>query len=153
MQICFLAALRAQMQRQRPRIDSGEAGLAVTLHDRGQLLAGTPVRGGIEFLYDQAVEEEAPRLHILLRAAVIADLRGRERHELARVGRVGNDLLISGHAGIEHGFARAVVQVAERAAVKDRTVGEREKCFAFALLFPQILIFVHVSMLFPDCFP
>ena len=37
--------------------------------------------------------------------AVVADLRRRHRHDLPGVGRVGQHLLVAGHAGVEDHFA------------------------------------------------
>ena len=53
----------------------------------------------------------------------------------------------------EDRLARAVVQIAESAAVKDRAVCESQKRLAFPLLFPHLFEIVHISMLFRDCFP
>ena len=41
------------------------------------------------------------RLHVFVVDAGIADVREGERHDLAGVGRIGQDLLVSGHRGVE----------------------------------------------------
>ena len=153
MQIGFLAAVGPQVQRQRARVDAGEAGLAAARHEGVEVFRGPPVGRGIQLLDHKSVQEAPARFHVLLIAAVVADFGGRERHELARVGRIGNDLLVPGHACVEDRLAGAVVRIAEGAAVKDRAVCESQKRLAFPLLFPHFLEIVHVSMLFRDCFP
>ena len=39
--------------------------------------------------------------HVIGVRADIADVRKRESHDLRRVGRIGHDLLIAGHRGVE----------------------------------------------------
>ena len=58
--------------------------------------------------------------------AVVADHRRREADELILEARVGDRLLVAGHAGREDGLAERVAVGADRLAVPDRAVRERE---------------------------
>ena len=56
--------------------------------------------------------------------AVVADERIGHRHDLARVGRVGEHFLVAGHAGVEDDFAEGLARRAKRAAGEDGAVFE-----------------------------
>src|SRR5918911_1308338 len=51
---------------------------------------------------------DAARLVVLVVPAGVADLRGGLHDDLAVVGRVGERLLVAGHAGGEHRLAQAL---------------------------------------------
>ena len=55
--------------------------------------------------HDRPGRVDAVGLHRLLGDAVVADVRGRERDQLAREARVGHRLLVARHAGREHDLA------------------------------------------------
>ena len=62
---------------------------------------------------------------------VIADERIGHRDDLAFVGRVGEDLLIARHGGVEANLAAGRRARAKTCAVKNRTVFEGQNCFHF----------------------
>ena len=49
-----------------------------------------------------------PGFEVLRVNAVIADQRIGKSHELSCIGRVRQDFLITGHAGVEHHFSKAI---------------------------------------------
>ena len=61
--------------------------------------------------------------------AVIADERIRHHDALSRIGRVGQDLLVAGHGGVEHHLAHPVSRSADALPVKDRAVAQNEGRF------------------------
>ena len=66
------------------------------------------------------------RLGVLGVDADVADVRIGERDDLAGVRRIGEDLLVAGHRGVEHDLADGLAERADRAAAEHRAVGERE---------------------------
>jgi len=58
--------------------------------------------------------------------AVVADLDGGHRDDLAEVGRIGDDFLIAGHGGVEHAFAGDRGVGAEGATAENTAVFEGE---------------------------
>ena len=65
-----------------------------------------------------------PRLGVLGVDADVADVRIGQRDDLPGVGRIGQDLLVAGHRGVEHDLAGGVARRADRAAAEDRAVGQ-----------------------------
>ena len=57
--------------------------------------------------------------------AVVADLRARHRDDLTGIGRIGEDLLVAGHARVEHDLAGRFARGAGRQSPKPRAVLER----------------------------
>ena len=66
------------------------------------------------------------RLDILRSDAGITDMRIGQGNNLAGVGRIGEDLLITGHGRIEHDLADTVAVGADGLAAENATVGEGE---------------------------
>ena len=65
-----------------------------------------PVAGDRRRLaHDEAGHMRRLRLGIARGDAVVADLRRRHRDDLPGVGRVGQDFLVAGHAGVEDDLA------------------------------------------------
>jgi hypothetical protein len=60
--------------------------------------------------------------------AVAADVRVRQRDDLAAVAGVGEDFLVAGERGVEHHLADGAVRGADRDADEDRAVCENEEC-------------------------
>ena len=141
MQIRLLAAFVAQHDGQAPGVDSGDAGLAVPFQVSGERLLRAAVRRFVELVDHEAVQKQSAGFDILRIAAVISDFGGGQRDELPGVGGVGQDLLITAHAGVEHRFSGRVDGGAEAPAAEDRAVGEREEGGALPPLFPII----HIS--------
>jgi hypothetical protein len=96
------------------------------LQEVGQALLGAPGRRRVEGLDDEAVQEGASGFHVLGVAAVVADLRRGQRHDLPVIGRVGDDLLVARHPRVEDRFARHVAGRAARDARKDAPVRQRQ---------------------------
>ena len=63
---------------------------------------------------------------ILGRGAGIADVRIGERDDLAGVGGIGEDFLVSGQRGIENDFASGVALGSDGLAAEDGTVRQRQ---------------------------
>ena len=57
----------------------------------------------------------------------IADVGVGQRDDLARIARVSQDFLITGHRGIEHHLANRAAYRTDALAVEDRPVGKRKK--------------------------
>ena len=72
--------------------------------------------------------EGLTRLDVVDVHADVADVRIRERDDLAGVGRIGEDLLVAGHRRVEDDFARGVALGADRATSEDAAVGKRQHC-------------------------
>ena len=66
------------------------------------------------------------RLEILEVDAVVADQRIGHGDDLAGVGGIGEDLLISGHRGVENDLALTGAGAAEDTACQDRAILEGE---------------------------
>jgi len=79
---------------------------AVLLHIIRQRPGRAPVAGnGRVFLYDETLDVRLAGFHILGIDADVADLRIGHRDHLPLVRRVGEDLLVAGHARIEDHLA------------------------------------------------
>jgi hypothetical protein len=68
----------------------------------------------------------AVRLLVLAVDAGVADVRVRERDDLAAVGGIGEDLLVARHRRVEHHFAGGQPARADGAARKRGPVGKDE---------------------------
>ena len=67
------------------------------------------------------------RLDVIVVGADIADMRKGEGDDLARIGRIGQDLLIAGHGGVEADLADGFAGRAEPGPFEDEAVGEHEQ--------------------------
>jgi hypothetical protein len=56
----------------------------------------------------------------------IADMRIGQGNDLATIGRIGEDFLVTGHGGIEHHLATGNAICADGLALENRSVGEGE---------------------------
>ncbi len=75
---------------------------------------------------DHALDRRGQRLAILVVGADIADMREREGDDLPGIGRIGQDLLVAGHRGVEDQLAGDHGCAAEAAAGEDRSVLQGE---------------------------
>ncbi len=66
-------------------------------------------------------------LDVLFVGAHIADMREREGDDLPRIGRIGEDLLVAGHGGVEADFADRLSDRSEAETFEHRAVGEHEQ--------------------------
>src|SRR5207344_2117167 len=80
------------------------------------------------------------RLAPLLGDAVVADHRRGEADELILEARIGDRLLVAGHAGREHGLAERVAVGPDRLPGPDRSVREREIAHSYATLPPATVM-------------
>ena len=83
--------------------------------------------------------------HVRGATAVVADFRGRQHDELSGVRRIGDDLLITGHAGVENRFAGAVLRTAEPIPAENRAVRQRQKG-VFLTFFPPKTIHIQYAL-------
>ena len=91
----------------------------------------SPVARKFETSARQIADHEArgkrpPRFDVLGVDADVADVRVGERDDLARVRRIGQDLLVAGHRRVEDDLADREPGRADRHAAEHRAVGERE---------------------------
>src|SRR5262249_42533810 len=70
----------------------------------------------------------SPGFNVLLIDPIVPDERVSHGHDLAFVRRIGEDLLISGHRGIEAYLATHRCGSAERLPAKYRAVFQRQDC-------------------------
>src|SRR5687767_4367012 len=94
------------MLRERSCVDPLDARNVPALEIRIQVSGGSPVTvNRRKFFDDKAANVHSGTLVIEAVDAVIADLRRSHGNDLATVGRVGKDFLITGHGSIETGLA------------------------------------------------
>ncbi|MNN22188.1 hypothetical protein D3C81_1355370 [compost metagenome] len=118
-----LGALLAQDAGQLAGIDAG---------DRHHLFLLQVVREGVflaeiggqdrQILDDQAGGMDFRGFDILRIDTVVADMRIRQRDDLPRIARVGEDFLVTGDGGVEHHFTDGMAGSANGIATKDRAV-------------------------------
>ena len=107
----------------RPSTPSLPGGLEVI----GQIALGPPVgRVGVVLLDNEALHLDPPGFDIFGIDAVIADQGISHGDDLALVGRVGEDLLITGHGGVEHHLAGGLALAGEGPPPQDQTVFQRQ---------------------------
>ena len=126
-EVRLLVAVLAQVNRQRARIDAVDSGHAVRLEVRVKRVRGTEVRRFRQIADHKSRKKKAPGLDVLGVDSVVADFGSGEGDELPGVRRVGQDLLIPAHAGVEHHLATPVNRLSESDAVEDRAVRQRQK--------------------------
>ena len=101
-----LRAPVAQDARQLARVDVRDADDVRECEVRRQVARGAEVRHRSRQVADhQARRVHALRFGILAIHADVADVRIGQRDDLALVRRIGEDLLVAGHRGVEHDFA------------------------------------------------
>ena len=101
---------------QRAGVDARQADAVVPRHPPGEVLHRAEVGRGRRVLADDHAQRvRRVRLDIVGVRADIADMREGEGDDLAREGRVGHDLLIAGHRGVEAHLADGITLDAETA--------------------------------------
>ena len=122
----------AQVAGEAPGVDAGNAGNTVGNEHGVQVTAGPPVAVAPgQVPHDHPATEGSAALVVLVVDPVVADVGIRERDDLTRIGRIGNDLLVAGQDRVEHDLAgRHTIgrRRADRLALKDRTVGQDQVC-------------------------
>ncbi|MCW0450790.1 hypothetical protein NB706_003624 [Xanthomonas sacchari] len=105
-QRAVLRALLAQDAGQLAGVDAGDGDHAALDQPVRQRHLVAPVAGAARHVaHDQAGRPDLGGLVVLVGAAGVADMRIRQRDQLAGVGGIGEDLLVAGHGGVEHHFA------------------------------------------------
>ena len=87
-------------------VDAGDAGDAVAAQHRVEVALRVAVaRPAGQLAHHDAAAEQAAGLEVGRVHAVVADVRVRERDDLAGVARIGEDLLVAAQRGVEHDLA------------------------------------------------
>jgi len=127
------------MQDQGPGINPGDAHQFVTLHEvlkgifRQQV--GIPWRE----IPDHHAGYHRRRCFIVdIHGAVIPDMGIRHHHDLAVIGWIGEDLLVSGHRGIEAQLTARLTSETDRFSGDDGPIGEGQ--FAGRRLLKQLVV-------------
>ena len=125
-------ALLADQRGQCPCVDAGQADDAARLQPLVEMAGGAVIRGiGDSSAQDHAARarrrRHVHRLDILVVGADIADMREGEGDELPGIGGIGEDLLITGHRGVETDFADRLAFRAEAEALQHGAIGKHEE--------------------------
>jgi len=108
-------------------VDAGQPDDAVRAQPRIERLGRTVIRRlGNRRADDEAARRRCRRLDILGVGADIADMREGEGDDLAGVGRIGQDFLITGDRRVEADFADRLARRAEAAPPKNRPVRQHQ---------------------------
>ena len=117
------------MTRQRPGIHPGNGRDLRTAKQRSELKRIVNHGGGC-IGHDESAKPWAHRLVIGKETAVVADQGVRHDHDLARVRRIGADLLVAGLASIDDEVAPGRYGSTERDTGDERAVLERQESWA-----------------------
>ena len=120
-------ALLADFTGEAARVDAADPDAAAALQPGGQLVSGAPVGWlrGVP-LNDEAFGYGVGCFVVFRVDADIADMREGKRHNLTCVGRVGHNLLITGHRRIETQFSNARTRCTEAFSVENRSICQSE---------------------------
>src|ERR1019366_334578 len=117
----------AQVPGERPGAADRDAGDPLRPQLVAQAPHGPPARrdpGGLPD--DVAAYPDPAGLGVVIVDAGVANVRGSHRDDLAAVGRVGESLLVSGHAGVEDQLAEGLAGRAVAGAVERQAVFEHQ---------------------------
>ncbi len=125
-------ALFANERGQRAGIEPGKPDDAAAFQPGVEIARGAIVRRGRDrgMQHDTARagrRREVDGLDIFLVGADIADMGECEGDDLAGIGRIGEDLLVTGHGSIEADFAHGMAGCAEANTLEHGTVRQNEK--------------------------
>ena len=121
--------MHAELFGDRARVHPLDAGETVFFQISVKRKRCAPVAdNGTEFANDEPGALGHVRLGVLVINAVIANLRKRHGDNLPKVGRVGQDLLITRHAGVKNRLARHRGQCAKGASVEHAAVLKCQNC-------------------------
>jgi hypothetical protein len=127
-------AFNAELADQRAGVDPLDAHDVVLPQVLVEAHVGPVVRvDRRQLLHDESRDVRAAAFDVLAVDAVVADQRVGHRDDLPLVGRVGEDLLVAGHRGVEDDLALGRAVRPERAAGEDGPVLQR-KLRHFALV-------------------
>ena len=122
-----LGAVVSQVAGERARVDPLEADDPVRLQIVVEGRGGAEVRGDRRgLLHDEPVHPRPPRLDVLRVDAVVADEGIGHHHDLPSIGRVGEDLLVARHCGVEDDLAGGLADGAEGLAAEHAAVAQDE---------------------------
>ena len=125
-------ALFADQRGERAGVDAGEPDDAAAFQPGIEMARRAVVRR----LGDRGMQHDAARagrrreidgLDVLVVGADIADMGKREGDDLPGIGRIGEDLLIAGHRGVEADFADGMAGGAEADAFEHGAVGQHQQ--------------------------
>ena len=120
---CAHGAGVAQAQDERARVDPVESDEAVLAEPAGPVVSA-------EGAHEHRARMWLARLTPRLRHPVVADHCGREAHELPGVARIGDRLLVAGHARREDGLAEGDAVRGHGAPAEDGPVLQHEEAGA-----------------------
>ncbi|EIL99181.1 putative thioesterase [Rhodanobacter thiooxydans LCS2] len=120
--------LVAQDAGQPAGIDAGDRDRAVALQVVGQAFSAAPAAGAAR----QVTHDQPGRVHgggfgIFGIDAGVADVRIGQRDDLACIGRIGEDLLVTGHGRVENHLADGFAGGTNGMAAKDAAVFEGQQ--------------------------
>ena len=119
-------ALAAQLARQTAGVDAGKANDLLRLEVLVERYLAAPVGRVLAHLaHDEAGNPALAGLVVVKVDAVVADERVGHGNDLTVVGRVGQDLLIAGHAGVEYDLTDALSFVADCGALEQGAVRQQ----------------------------
>ena len=128
-QRAVLRAAIAQQARQLAGVDVGDRDDALLGQPARQRQLRAPVARTLgDMADDQSGRPDALGFVVLGRGAGVANVRIRQRDDLPRVRRIGHHLLVAGHGRVEHDFANGQAGCADRTALEEGAVFEREDC-------------------------
>ncbi|VTR69587.1 putative thioesterase [Desulfosarcina cetonica] len=120
----------ADMARQGPRVQPLDTQDTLPLEVVGQGLGGPEIAVKRLIFLDQERRHLDPGgLHIIGIDAVVAHQWIGHGHHLTTIGRIGEDLLVAGHTGVENHLAAGFPRTGERPAGKGATILECQSCF------------------------
>jgi hypothetical protein len=120
-------AAAADAPRQRARVDPCQPDARMPLHPSGEILHRTEVaRRGRVLAHDHAERVRVVGLDVVGIGADIADMREGEGDDLPGEARVGHDLLITRHGGVEAHLAHRLPRRAESSSPCHLAAGEDE---------------------------
>src|ERR1700730_16327221 len=117
------------MPDQRSCVDLRDDWNTVFFQVRTRQLVRAPITGDCGKLADyQPLDIRLQRFVVFDVGSVIADLRVSQNYDLAGIGRIGENLLVSGHSGIENDLARSLSGRTKTPAFEDASVLQGQDC-------------------------
>ena len=120
---CPHGSASAEVAGEGTRVDALNALDAVFFQISGKVGIRAPIADDrAEFFDHEAAHLRLVALHIDVIHAVISDFRIGHRHNLAAIGRIGEDFLIAAHRGVEANLASGRALRSERLAMKNPSI-------------------------------
>ena len=117
----------AQHPREPPRVDVGDGHHVLAPEVIGEIRGLAPVGNEHrQVANDEPRGVDAVGFHVFGIRTRISDVRIRERHDLARIRGIREDLLVAGHGGVENHLSDREPVRADRRAAKYRSILEYE---------------------------